>query len=77
MHQPLKRALAASLLGAALIAGTVPALTGCATKPKAERHAKKKSKMPKNYSLYKPRQINEALLRRGEKENAGPALDEY
>lgn len=58
-------------------------LSGCATadKDRAEsaeaKKRKKKEEIPKNYSLFKKRELNQELLRRGQKAQAAPALDSY
>lgn len=69
-------------IAAILAAGT---LTSCATtddnrKARAERLAKKReeSALPKNYGLYdKKRDLDEKLLRRGQRTRQSPSLDSY
>lgn len=42
-----------------------------------KKRKKKKDGIPKNYSLFKKRELNQELLRRGQKAQAAPALDSY
>ncbi len=74
-----------AILALALVCSS---LAGCATTEsskaaehtsakKAKRLAKAKSETPKNYSLFKGKELDRALLRRGQKAMASPALDSY
>jgi hypothetical protein len=60
-----------------LLSGTV---TGCATmsdKPAKKQVAKKKPEKQKNFSLYRNKDLNWKVLKRGQKEMGGSAFDSY
>ena len=59
-------------------------LSGCASGDRKSADAaelkekrKKKDARPKNYSLFKKHELNQSLLRRGQKAMQSPALDSY
>jgi hypothetical protein len=58
----------------------VTATTGCATtsgKQVKKENSKKKEDKFKNYSLYRNRELNWKVLRQGQKDRGGSALDSY
>lgn len=76
--------LRTKVLGVALALGplvvTASVTTACATtsgKQIKKENAKKKEEKIKNYSLYRNREINWKILRQGERERGGSALDSY
>ena len=76
----LRLRVLAMALAVAPISLATTMTTGCATtsaKQVKKENAQKKEEKFKNYSLYRNREINWKILRQGQKERGGSALDSY